>query len=97
MRVAKRLQAVGTISDDVQSIVSLVDATGYFFGFRQWMVHFRLRTKGTADHLSKTVSTKFIISRRKAEREFYRLKYLFQMEEVPYGYPPALPGEERRL
>lgn len=92
--LGKQLQAIGTLGGgDVQSIVSLTDA-GYRFGFREWMVHFTLRAKGKPDHLSETVSTKFTISRRKAEREFYRLKYLFRMEEVPYGYPPALPGEE---
>ncbi len=88
-----RLQAVGTVDGgNVQSIVSLVEA-GYFFGFREWMVHFRLREMGTPDTTSESVSDKFTISRRKAEAYFYQLKRLFRMREVPYGPPPALPGE----
>ncbi len=88
-----RLQAVGTVDGGkVQSIVSLVEA-GSFFGFREWMVHFRLRARGTPDTTSESVSDKFTISRRKAEAYFYQLKRLFRMREVPYGPPPALPEE----
>ncbi len=91
-RMPLRLQAIGTVGSDVQSIVSLVDA-GTRFSFQEWMVHLRFRAKGTSDHESEPVSEKFTLSRRKAEAEFYRLKRLYRMEEVPYGYPPAMSGE----
>lgn len=92
-RMPLRLQAVGIVGSDVQSIVSLVDAGTRFGFFEEWMVHLRFRAKGTPDHQSEPVSEKFTLSRRKAEAEFYRLKRLYRMEEVPYGVPPAMPGE----
>ncbi len=92
----ERAQAVGTVADgEVQSILSITDA-GRFAGFQEWLVHLRFRPKGEADSSSKTESVfeRFTISRRKAEWEFYRLKQLYRMEEVPYGPPPKMDGED---